>query len=192
MEDARWSHAHYSLKKQIFKLVGSNFFIYDPSGNLAFFVHQKGFKLKEDIRIFADDKQQVELVRISARSVMDFSAAYDVFDSPTGQKVGVLKRKGWASIARDEWRVCDQNEVELATLIEDNIALALARRLLTNLIPQNYDLLIGGNRAMDFRQNFNPFSYHLNVIFEPGYNFDKRLGIAAAVMLAAIEGRQSG
>jgi hypothetical protein len=69
----------------------------------------------------------------------------------------------------------------------------LVRRFLLNLIPQNYDLLVDGRRVADFRQNFNPFSYHLNIDFSEDTQgrVDRRLGIAAAVLIAAIEGRQA-
>jgi hypothetical protein len=78
-------------------------------------------------------------------------------------------------------------------LIEDSLALALIRRLLTNLVPQNYDLLVGETRKVDLKQNFNPFSYHLGIeFFSPPQDFDRRMGLAGAVLLAAIEGRQAG
>lgn len=191
--NSRWSHPSYKLKRQIFKLVGSNFFIYDPAGNLVFFVHQKGFRLKEDITVFPDENQSMPLLYIRARQVLDFSASYDIIDAQTQERVGVLQRKGWRSIARDEWVVLDSNERELGVLIEDSLAIALIRRLLTALVPQNYDLLVDGRRMIDFKQNFNPFSYHLNIdtTFDPQRTIDRRMVIAAAVMLAAVEGRQS-
>jgi hypothetical protein len=45
----------------------------------------------------------------------------------------------------------------------------------------------------DLRQNFNPFSYQLNVDFSMDVNklLDRRLGLAAGILLAAVEGRQS-
>jgi uncharacterized protein YxjI len=191
-QDQRWNYPGYYLKRQIFKLVGSNFFIYESSGSLVFFVHQKGFKLKEDITVFADEQKTTPLLYIRARQIMDMSAAYDVIDATTNERVGVLKRKGWHSIARDEWMVCDANEVQFGQLIEDTLLMALLRRLLTNLIPQNYDLLVNEQRMIDIRQNFNPFSYHLNVdcTSDPQKTVDRRLVIAGAVLLAAIEGRQ--
>lgn len=181
------------LRKQIFKLFGENFRIYGPGDRFMFICHKKGFKLKEDIRIYADEAMTQELMSIQARQVMDFSGAYDVIDSTTQMRVGVLKRKGWKSLAQDEWTVCDQNEVPIGTLVEDNIALAILRRFLSNLIPQNYDLLINGARVLDLRQNFNPFSYRLVIDFSLDTNrqLDRRLGLAAAVLLAAIEGRQN-
>lgn len=187
----RLQSATFVLKRKIMKLVGSDFLIYDDQERLALFVNQKGFKLKEDIRVYTDSSKQTEVMRIAARKVVDFASAYDVFDSATGQRLAVLKRKGWKSVLRDEWSVCGPDEAEVGTLIEDSMVLAVIRRLVTNLVPQNYDLLIGGERHVDFKQNFNPFTYHLNIVIERRDVLDPRVALAAAVLLAAIEGRQN-
>lgn len=166
--------------------------VFDGQNRLCFYVQQKAFKLREDITIYADEQKQFPLINIKARQIVDFSAAYDIVDVPTGQKVGMLRRKGWKSIARDEWDVCGPDDQPFATLIEDHLWAALIRRLLTNLIPQNYDMLIGGERVVDFAQNFNPFTYHLKIdfTFDRAGRVDRKIGIAAAVLLAVIEGRQ--
>lgn len=160
---------------------------------LCFYVHQKGFKLKEDIRVFRDEQMTREVLSIQARKVMDFSGAYDVIDSATGQRIGVLKRRGLKSIAQDTWDVCDANDAPFALIQEDHLIVALLRRFF-NFIPQNYDMLIGGQRVMDLAQNFNPFTYHLVMDFtwDKQNQVDRRLGIAAGILLAAIEGRQRG
>jgi uncharacterized protein YxjI len=184
---------HYVLKKQLLKLIGASFNIYDAHGTQILQANQKGFKLKEDIRLMGGPGLQTELIGIFARNVIDFSAAYDVIDLQSGHRIGVFKRKGWQSMARDEWIVMDAHENQVGTLIEDSLALALIRRLLTNLVPQNYDLLVGETRKVDLKQNFNPFSYHLGIeFFSPPQDFDRRMGLAGAVLLAAIEGRQAG
>lgn len=181
------------LKRRLLKLIGATFHIHEPgNGQEVMVANKKGFKLKEDIRISVQGREEIG---IFARQIMDFKASYDVVDltNPTNPRVGTLKRKGWSSIFRDEWIVCDESEAEIGKVIEDSMMLALVRRLLTNLVPQNYDLLVGETKVVDFRQNFNPFSYHLNIDFlVPASQFDRRLGLAAAVLLAAIEGRQSG
>jgi hypothetical protein len=192
-ENPVFLHDRYVLKRQLLKLIGSSFNLYDPSGVQVLQANQKGFKLKEDIRILGGPNLQQEMIGIFATKVIDFSSSYDVVDLTTQTKIGSLKRKGFASMLRDEWTVFDPWDREIGKVIEDSLALALVRRLLTKLVPQNYDLLLGTTRAVDFKQNFNPFSYHLNVIFEvPNSQFDRRLGLAAAVLLAAIEGRQRG
>lgn len=189
------STLNYTLKKQLLKLVGNNFRIYDPAGQLVAFVNQKGFRLKEDIRVYADESATREVMVIQARQIMDFSAAYDIWDSTTQTKIGAMRRKGWNSIIRDEWEVLDPMDQVIGTLIEDSIALALVRRFLSALVPQNYDMIMfDGRKVVDLKQNFNPFAYHLNIDFtmDPQATLDRRMGLAGAILLAAIEGRQSG
>ena len=147
----------YLLKRQVFALAGK-FRVFDTAGRLLLFSEQKMFKLKEDIRVYADEAKTQEVLAIKARQIMDFSAAYDVFDSAAGQKVGTLRRKGLASILRDEWEVLDVNGNVLGKLFEDSMGLALLRRFLSNLIPQNYDMTFGETRVGDYKQNFNPFT----------------------------------
>jgi hypothetical protein len=115
-------------------------------------------------------------------------------DTVMNQKIGTLRRKGWSSMLRDEWQVLDENENQIGVLVEDSIGLALLRRfLLGSWLPQNYDILFGETRLADLKQNFNLFRYELNVDFsmDKAGRLDHRLGIAAGILLAAVEGRQS-
>jgi uncharacterized protein YxjI len=187
-----FQHPGYLLKRQVFALTGK-FRFYDPGGNLVLFSEQKMFRLREDIRVYADESKAQEVLTVKARQIIDFSAAYDVVDSTVQQKVGALRRKGLRSLLRDEWEVLDANDQVIGMLFEDSIALALLRRLILGwLLPQNYDLTIGGTRAADLRQRFNPFQYMLDLDLsgDPAKRLDPRLGIAAAILLAAVEGRQ--
>lgn len=186
-------HNNYLLRRQVFALTG-RFRVYDPSENLVLFSEQKMFRLREDIRVYADESKMQEVLTIKARQIIDFSAAYDVMDSTTGEKVGVLRRKGWRSMVRDEWEVLDANDQLRGLLFEDTIQLALLRRLLLgSLLPQNYDLTIGETRVADLRQRFNLFRYELDLDFsmDPAHTLDRRLGIAAGILLATVEGKQS-
>jgi len=187
-----FEHNQYLLKRQVFALTGK-FRYYDPTGNLVLFSEQKMFKLREDIRVYSDESKTQEVLMIKARQIIDFSAAYDVVDSDTGQKVGALRRKGLASILRDEWEILDVGDNVIGKLFEDSMGLALLRRFFSNLIPQNYDITLGTDRVADLKQNFNPFTYRLNIDFsmDISHRLDRRVGLAAGILLAAIEGRQS-
>lgn len=187
-----FQHSSYLLKRQAIALTGK-FRFYDPLGNLVMFSEQKMFKLREDIRVYSDESKSQEVLSIKARQFLDFSAAYDVVDTSMNQKVGVLRRKGLRSILRDEWEVLDANDSVKGLLFEDSIGLALLRRfLLGNWLPQNYDLTVGQTRVADLRQNFNLFRYELNLDFsmDTAHQLDRRLGIAAGILLAAVEGKQ--
>jgi uncharacterized protein YxjI len=183
----------YLLKRQVFALAGT-FRVYDPNENLVMFSQQKMFKLREDIRVFSDENKTQEVLSIQARQILDFSAAYDVVDSALNQKVGTLRRKGWSSMLRDEWQVLDANDNQIGILFEDSIGLALLRRfLLGSWLPQNYDITFGEKRVADLKQRFNLFRYELDVdmSMDTQRQLDPRLGIAAGILLAAVEGRQS-
>ena len=188
-----FQHPAYLLKRQAIALTG-RFRFYDPLGNLVMFSEQKMFRWKEDIRVYADEEKTREVLSIKARQIMDFSAAYDVVDTEMNQKVGALRRKGFRSLFRDEWEVLDENDNVKGLLFEDSMGLAMLRRLvLGSWLPQNYDITFGTMRVADLKQNFNLFRYELNLDFsmDVSHMLDRRIGIAAGILLAAVEGKQS-
>src|SRR5512141_1058402 len=179
----------YLLKRQAIALTGK-FRFYDPMGNLVMFSEQKMFKLREDIRVYADESKTREVLSIKARQIIDFSASYDVVDTEFNQKVGALRRKGLRSLLRDEWEVLDASDNVIGMLFEDSMGLALLRRFLLGAwLPQNYDMTLGETRVADLRQNFNLFRYELNLDFSMDVNhrLDRRVGLAAGILLAAVE-----
>jgi len=187
-----FQYDQYTLKRQVLALTGK-FRIYNPGGDMVLYSQQKMFRLKEDIRVYADESRSQELLYIRARQILDFSAAYDVIDSIYSTKVGVLRRKGLRSLMRDEWELLDAQDRPVGLLQEDSLNRALLRRfLLGKLLPQDYDLLIGDRRVADLRQRFTFFGYVMDLDFsmDTTQQLDHRLGIAAAILLATIEGRQ--
>ncbi len=194
LASGRFGQSRYLLRKKFFKLFGGAFHIYDDAGNVAFYSKMKAFKLKEDLRVFTSEEMNEEVLSIKARNILDISATYDVTDSASGRKIGALRRKGLKSILRDEWLILDANDQEVGNIQEDSLALALVRRLLSNLVPQTFQGTMGGAPIFTFRQRFNPFIQKIELDFslDRGGKLDRRLGIAAAVLLCAIEGRQQG
>jgi hypothetical protein len=182
----------YTIRRKVLSFLGQKFHIYDANDKLLGFSEQKAFKLKEDIRVYTDESKTDERVAIKARSIVDFGAAYDVFDSKQGQqKVGALKRKGWTSILRDSWIVMDAQDREIGKIQEDSMTMAMLRRFLSNLIPQKFHLSDqNGKELANFRQHFNPFIFRLTVTIHDGCPLSPLLVLAAGVLLVAIEGRQ--
>src|SRR5579883_2171275 len=93
-----YQHDHFQAQKKMLKLVGGSFYLRTMDGRLLAYSKQKAFKLKEDIRIYSDEAMTHELLYIQADRIVDFSAAYSVIDSQTGERVGSLRRKGWSSL----------------------------------------------------------------------------------------------
>jgi len=190
----RFQYPTYLLRRQFFKLFGAAFHIYGPDGELAFYSKQKAFRLKEDIRLFADENATEEVLTIQARSWLDFAAAYDVVDTKSGEKVGAIKRRGFKSMVRDEWIFMDANDHDIGVIQEDSMVMGLVRRFVPfgNLVPQAYVGTVQSQPVCQFRQHVNPIIQKVALDFsiDTGDLLDRRLGLAAAVLLCAIEGRQ--
>lgn len=186
----------YTIRRKVLQLFGASFHVLDAQGRVVGFSSQKAFRLKEDIRVFADASRSRELLAIRARQVLDWSAAYDVVDSTEQRKVGALRRRGWSSLVRDRWEVMDAFDRPLAQLQEDSTVMALLRRLLSNLIPQRFHLESAqgeagpGGTLATMQVRFNPFVYRLDVEVLRREAVDPRLVLATAILLAAVEGRQ--
>jgi len=190
--DSAFDYNQYLIKRQVIALTGI-LRIYNSQEQLVLFCQQKIFKLKEDIRVYSDELKTRQVLNIQARQILDFSAYYDVIDSNYSTKIGGLRRKGFRSLVQDEWEVFDNQDRPIGILREDSLTQALLRRmLLGSLLPQNYDLLLGEERVADLKQRFNPFRYELDLDFQMDVNrkLDRRLGVAAAILLAIIEGHQ--
>lgn len=171
--------------------MGAKLHIYDNAEQLVLYSQMKAFKLKEDIALFTDESMQKELLRIKARSAVDFSATYDVHDSETGEHVGALRRKGLKSILKDEWTILDRHDQEIGKIKEDSTAMALLRRFIS-IIPQKYNIEMDNATIPTFKTNFNPFVTKIIADFsdDPKGMLDRRLGLAAGILLCAIEGKQ--
>ncbi|MEM8874144.1 MAG: hypothetical protein AAGD32_07770 [Planctomycetota bacterium] len=185
----------FVIRKKVLKLFGGAFHVYDADDNLVGYSKQKAFKLKEDIRLFRDEDMTEPLLVIGARSVIDFSAAYDVIDPRTSEHVGSLRRLGFTSMLRDSWEILDAHENVIGKIEEDSTLKAVVRRVgdASWLFPQAFHADVNGQTVFIAKQRFNPFVAKIDLDFsmDTGRLLDRRLGLGAAVLLAAIEGRQN-
>ena len=182
----------FEFRKQFFKLAGGAFRVYSPDNRLLLYTEQKAFKLREDFRVYSEEAKTNQVMAIRTPQIVDFGATYDVFEMPSGEKAGSLRRKGMQSIIRDEWEILDPNGSIVGKVIEDSMVLALLRRFATNLIPQKYHFTIQDQIVGSFQQHFNPFVYRatMDLSADSGKSLDRRLALATGILLLAIEGRQ--
>ena len=192
--DARFKHQTYMIRRKFFKVFGASFQVYDPNGQVVFHSRQKAFKLKEDIRIYGDEDGREELLTIAARSWLDFGAGYDVVDATRGEKVGALRRHGLRSMLRDQWSFLDPDDREIGLIREDNQLMATVRRFVPygDFVPQKFVGTLGERVVCEFSQHFNPIIQKITLDFSPDTDglLDRRLGLAAGILLSAIEERQ--
>ena len=184
-----FQHDQYLFRKKVLKLFGGAFHVYDERGDVVFFSKQKAFKLKEDIRVYSDESQNQELLKISTPQIIDYETTYNVRDVTTGESVGALRRKGFRSFIKDEWKILSSTGQEIGKLTEISMMAALLSRYI-NLIPQTYIVLSSNSEVAKIKQDFNPFVLKYTMTIKEKNVVDPRLLIAAGILLAAIERRQ--
>ena len=186
----------YTVRRKVFKILGSAFHIYDENGQIAGYCKQRALKLREDLRVYTDDSAKTELLTLRARQVIDFGATYDLA-LPTGEPLVSFRRKGLkSSFVRDEWTVLSPSGTTLATLSEQGSFAPLVRRYGDNLsifFPQRFHLVraADGAHLATLRQHFNPLVYRLGVaIHADDPQMDELIILGLTCLIAAIEGRQ--
>lgn len=182
---------HYLFRRKVFKLFGGAFHVYDEQGRVVLYSKQKAFRLKEDFRVYADERQLDELLVIKTPQILDIGATYHVEDAARGEQVGALRRKALKSILYDSWVYLAPDGEELGRLEETSFLGAIGSRLI-NLIPQKYRAVTGDERRVArLNRHFNPFVLKYTMRIEDADPpIDRRLLIASGILLAAIERRQ--
>ena len=120
---ALFQQDQFMARQKIFSLVPS-FYFHDQQGNALAFLRKKVFTWRDEIRVFTDENQSMELLQIKARKIIDWGTAFDVTDSINHQRVGALKRRAWKSLIRKEWTIMDANDQEIGRIQEDSVFLA--------------------------------------------------------------------
>ncbi len=188
---AEFTDTKYFAKRKFWAVAGQ-VHIWDSSNNLVCYVKQKLFKLREDLTVYNDEKMTEPVLNIKARQIIDFSAAYDIVDVATGEKVGALKRKGMKSLIKDEWIIMDTDDRQIALMGEETTGGAIASRMI-NLIPQTYVIRMADEIIARFKQQVALAVHKFDIEFmdDGGSKMDRRLGMGALMLLLLIEGRQT-
>jgi uncharacterized protein YxjI len=170
--------------------------ISSPGGPVAF-VRQKRMAIKEDIRFFAREDESEELFRIKARSMMEFGGRYDV-TAPDGEKIGVLEKVFGRSLFRSTWRVHDVDDQVVAVVQERSLLAAIFRRGI-DLVPYGDFVPIvfhfeihsaEGGHLGDFTRVWGMRDrYTLTLSGDPEQRVDRRLALALAIALDALQSR---
>lgn len=90
----------------------------DSQGNLALYVRQKLWKLREAIGVFSDTERTNQLYSIKADRILDFSARYN-FSDQIDKPLGAVKRRGLKSLWKSHYDIFD-GEMVVFTIQEEN------------------------------------------------------------------------
>jgi uncharacterized protein YxjI len=167
-----------------------------PAGGPVAFVRQRKMAIKEDIRFFADESESQELFRLKARSFLDTGGSrYDVTDA-SGESIGVLHHQLRKSLIRSTWEISGANGTT-AIAHERSKPMAIARRLVDFVpygewvpIPYNFDVLLDERVVGHLNRKFQlRDTYILDLTGDHERQIDRRLGVALAIGLDALQNR---
>ena len=187
----------YMVRQKVMKILGEEFHIYSDESMRSMIGYSKmaALKLKEDIRVYSDESKSKELLIIKQKGILDVTGGFRIVAGQSGEPLGTLKRKGFKSIIRDSWVFMDQKQNVIGSLSEESGGLAFLRRFipyLEILFPQQFHLRLNGAKGVvKYTQKMNPFVHKLLVSGVKSSGIDPRIAAAAAIILIAIEGRQS-
>jgi uncharacterized protein YxjI len=178
------------------KILGEEFHIYtdDNQEVMIGYSKQKALKIKEDIRVFSDESQSNEILTIKARNIFDLSGNYDFTDSNTGESLGGVRRNFKKSLFQDSYSIYGPDNQVYGEIKEDSMMNAIIRRFVpfANLaFPQVFSMDVQGQSPITFTQKINPIIQKLTVQIPDGNQLDRRVVLGAAMIVIAIEGKQS-
>jgi uncharacterized protein YxjI len=167
-------------------------------GERVAFVEQARFKFKEDIRFYTDESKSVEILRIKARQRFDPRARYDVTDAQD-RKIGEIQKDFGRSLLRSTYVLYGPDGAEVCRATEASGSIAILRRIAAQLpyigdfvpIPYNFVFVRDGDvLATNVRQAWKlRDTYTIDARADTGHTLDRRLLLAAAVGMDALQAR---
>jgi uncharacterized protein YxjI len=195
--------ANRLLVQQVFKPIANEYRISVPTpgsteeGRPLLYVKQKRMKIKEDIRFRVSPDDGDHLFMIKSKTVFEFRGRHEVLDA-NGAVIGLLEKDFGRSLLRSHWHVRDPAGTEVLEGHEASWIVALLRRFadfgpevlsLLTWLPFNFLLLSGGRQVGTYKRVLGKFRDRYILELEPGLDVDRRLVLAFAIGLDALQDR---
>jgi len=192
------------LVQQVFRPIANEYRISVPTpgstdeGRPIVFVKQKKMKIREDIRFRASENDSApHAFMIKARTIFEFRGRHDVLDE-NDQPIGLLEKAFGLSLFRSHWRVRDAHGAELFEAHESSWIVALLRRFanigpdwfsVLTWLPFNFVLKRGDEQVGTYKRVLGTIRDRYLLEVDPALEADRRLVIAFAVALDALQDR---
>ena len=184
-----WSQSFYRIRKKVIA-IANQFWIEDANGNPIGFSRQKILRIKENIRVFADDSMTTEIFRIQQEQIVDMWGTFGVIDSVTGACIGRVRRDPIKSgIYADQYFILDPTGQQIGRVGEKS-GRGLARRLVPGggLIPEKVYMEFYGQDVGEIKQQFKI----IGDVWEADCSriplqFDRRVLLAVMLLMGMIE-----
>lgn len=174
-----FAHASYTLVRPLFSW-RRIYRVYAPDGSLAAFVEQPWFRLRSEWTIYADEEMTRPIIVIKNRRFAAINMEHDLFDAPSGQKLGSVRNRGLRSLFRDAWDLLDANDQPVGEMMEDGLYWL---RRIARMVPGRHRIDLGGREVAWLVQEFHFFRrvFHLELA-EVQDPIEPRFAIACALI----------
>ena len=154
-------------------------------------IDRAAFKARERLDAYATDGQL--MFTVQAQQLLDVGGRYVVTDA-AGERIGELRKLFLESLVRSTWEVWDGAGSLVATVRERSALLAVTRRLIDVIplpIPYHFDISAPNGAPIGTFRRLRTVRdrYALELPDDPGRTIDRRLALALAVALDALQGR---
>ena len=184
-----WTMNFYRIRKKVLALTGQ-YWIEDQAGNPLAYSKQKLLRLKEDIRVFADESMTRELFQIRQQQILDIWGTFAVVDSGSNALLGYIRRRALTStFVADEWEIRDPAN-NLVGEIKESTGRGLARKWIPGgaLIPERLTMTLGGLPVAYINQQFKIIGDIWEITCQnlPAM-FDRRVFLGGVILMGIIE-----
>jgi len=184
-----WYQNFYRIRKKVIA-IANQYWIEDASGRQLGFSRQKIIRIKESIRIFADDSMTTEIFRIQQEQIMDMWGTFAVLDTATGAVIGKLRRQALKSgFYKDEYLLLDANGGQIGRVAERG-GRGLARKYLPggSLVPEQLVVEFYGQPVTEIKQQFKVIGdiWEVDCSRLPP-QFDRRTLLSCMLLMGMIE-----
>jgi uncharacterized protein YxjI len=191
------------LIQQVFKPIANEYRISIPTpgsteeGRPLLYVKQKKLKIKEDIRFRLSPDDGPHLFMIKSKSVFEVRGRHEVLDAED-RVIGMLEKDFARSLLRSHWHVRDPEGNELLEAHEASWPIAILRRAADMVsdwlaaltwLPFNFVLKRGDEQVGTYRRVLGKLRDRYVLELEPGFDVDRRLVLAFAIALDALQDR---
>ncbi|HYU07391.1 MAG TPA: hypothetical protein VEM77_09475 [Thermoplasmata archaeon] len=186
---ALWTQNFYRIRKKVLALAGQ-YWIEDQARNQLAYSKQKLLRLKEDIRVYADETLAKELFQIRQTQILDIWGTFAIVDSSTNAILGYIRRRALASsLVADEWEMRDPYN-NLVGEIKESTGRGLARKYIPGggLIPEKLTMTLGGQPIATINQQFKIIGdiWEIQCLNVPS-TFDRRVFLGGVLLMGMIE-----
>ena len=174
-----FSHARYVLVRPLFSFTRVSR-VYGATGELVAVVEQPWFRLRTELVVYADEARLQPILVLKNRRFAALNMEHDLFDASSGQRLGVIRTRGWRSLWRDTWEILDADERPAGEMLEDG---AWFWRRILRFLPGRHHIDLGGREVARIAQRFHFFRREFELFILPVEDpIEPRFAIACALI----------